>query len=102
MLGVSTIDFIPEHPYFYAFNFVSVQRLCKQISYNPASHRQLLVPTWISKASATQRAGRTGRVRKGNVYRLYSRNAFQQYMPSFDMGEMVRIPLDQVILVSRS
>jgi hypothetical protein len=27
---------------------------------------------WISKASATQRAGRTGRMRPGTVYRLYS------------------------------
>lgn len=35
--------------------------LCKQIIYNKASHRQMLVPTWISRASATQRAGRTGR-----------------------------------------
>lgn len=35
--------------------------LCKQIVYNRASHRQMLVPTWISRASATQRAGRTGR-----------------------------------------
>eukprot|EP00957_Ditylum_brightwellii_P103459 7883547-Ditylum_brightwellii.AAC.1 len=37
--------------------------LCKQISYNPQSHRQILDSTWISRASATQRAGRTGRVR---------------------------------------
>ena len=39
--------------------------LCKQIIYNSASHRQILVPTWISRASATQRAGRTGRLREG-------------------------------------
>jgi len=41
--------------------------LCKQIVYNASSHRQMLVPTWISRASATQRAGRTGRVRPGTV-----------------------------------
>jgi HrpA-like RNA helicase len=46
--------------------------LCKQIVYNEASHRQMLVPTWISRASATQRAGRTGRVRPGTVYRMYT------------------------------
>lgn len=39
--------------------------LCKQIVYNKSSHRQQLIPTWISRASATQRAGRTGRVRNG-------------------------------------
>ena len=75
--------------------------LCKQIVYNEASHRQMLQPTWISKASATQRAGRTGRVREGNVYRLYSRNAYQKYMAPFEAGEMVRIPLDSVILSLR-
>jgi len=72
--------------------------LCKQIVYNRASHRQMLVPTWISKASATQRAGRTGRVRSGNVYRLYSRNTFKLYMQPFDQGELVRTPLDSTIL----
>ena len=41
--------------------------LCKQIIYNETSHRQMLTPTWISKASATQRAGRTGRLRPGTV-----------------------------------
>ncbi|KAL7553079.1 hypothetical protein ACHAWF_016337 [Thalassiosira exigua] len=76
--------------------------LCKQIVYNRASHRQMLVPTWISRASATQRAGRTGRVREGNVYRLYSRNTFHKYMPPFEAGEMVRVPLDNVILSLRN
>jgi len=72
--------------------------LCKQITYNATSHRQILLPTWISKASATQRAGRTGRVRPGTVYRLYARNTFEHYMDSFEPGEMSRIPLDSVIL----
>ena len=75
--------------------------LCKQIVYNEASHRQMLQSTWISRASATQRAGRTGRVRNGNVYRLYSRNAYDKYMAPFEAGEMVRIPLDSVILSLR-
>ncbi|KAL3795161.1 hypothetical protein HJC23_007389 [Cyclotella cryptica] len=75
--------------------------LCKQIMYNTASHRQMLVPTWISRASATQRAGRTGRVRPGSVYRLYTRSVYTEYMSPFEVGEMVRIPLDQVILSLR-
>lgn len=72
--------------------------LCKQIIYNPTSHRQMLMPTWISRASAIQRAGRTGRVRVGNVYRLYTRNVFEQHMDMFETGEMLRVPLDSVIL----
>ena len=72
--------------------------LCKQIMYNASSHRQMLMPAWISRASAIQRAGRTGRVRNGNVYRLYTRAAFEECMDLFEMGEMLRIPLDTVIL----
>ena len=72
--------------------------LCKQIVYNEASHRQMLLPTWISKASATQRSGRTGRVRPGRVFRMYTRQLFQRFS-SFEPGEMVRIPLDSVILM---
>ena len=72
--------------------------LCKQIVYNPTSHRQMLTAAWISQASAKQRAGRTGRVREGNVYRLYTRRCFKENMSKFEVGEMLRIPLDTVIL----
>merc|ERR1719498_203764 len=37
----------------------------KQVRYNERHHQTQLINTWISKASATQRAGRTGRVRAG-------------------------------------
>jgi HrpA-like RNA helicase len=72
--------------------------LQKQIIYNAASHRQLLTPAWISRSNAVQRAGRTGRVRIGNVYRLYTKRALDDYMLKFELGEMSRVPLDSVIL----
>lgn len=73
--------------------------LCKQIVYNEASHRQMLLPTWISKASGIQRAGRVGRVRPGRVFRMYPRETFELHMEDFEPGEMLRIPLDSVILM---
>ena len=76
--------------------------LCKQIVYNSASHRQMLESSWISKANATQRSGRTGRVREGNVYRLYPREAYDKYMAPFEVGEILRTPLDSVILNMRT
>jgi HrpA-like RNA helicase len=72
--------------------------LCKQIEYNPISHRQILVPTWISRASAIQRAGRTGRLRPGTVYRMYEKSTYSFHMEAFERGEILRIPLDSVIL----
>lgn len=61
--------------------------LCKQVVYNQMSHRQMLLPTWISKASATQRAGRTGRLRPGTVYRMYTRAAYEEHMAEFEPGK---------------
>ena len=40
----------------------------KALQYSAENHRTQLVNTWISKASATQRAGRTGRVRPVRVH----------------------------------
>ncbi|GMI27318.1 hypothetical protein TeGR_g5550 [Tetraparma gracilis] len=71
--------------------------LSKQIDYNPSTHRCILTPVWISKASAKQRAGRTGRVRPGKVYRLYTEAHFHG-MDETDRGEILRTPLDSVIL----
>ncbi|GMI08067.1 hypothetical protein TrRE_jg6967 [Triparma retinervis] len=70
----------------------------KQIQYNEKTHRQVLDSTPICKSSAKQRAGRTGRVRDGFVYRLYSRDFFENEMSDFDQGEILRTPLDNVIL----
>ncbi len=69
----------------------------KLIQYNPATHRSQLSSCWISKASATQRAGRTGRVRPGTVYRLYARELYEQ-MDDHEEGEVHRQPLDGMIL----
>ena len=39
----------------------------KQVSYDEERKMTQLVRTWVSRASATQRAGRTARVRPGTV-----------------------------------
>ncbi len=70
----------------------------KQIEYDVSSHRAQLSGVWISRASATQRAGRTGRVRAGTVYRLYARALFERHMDAFDRGEMGCQPLDAVVI----
>ena len=40
----------------------------KALSYNSEGHRVQLMKKWISKASAIQRSGRTGRVRPGTAF----------------------------------
>lgn len=73
----------------------------KQIEYNAARHRVMLSPLWISRASVTQRSGRTGRVRPGTVFHLYARELHARAMRDFDEGEIRRQPLDAVILQLR-
>lgn len=73
----------------------------KLITYNEKYHRVELVPYMISQASALQRAGRTGRVGPGQVYRLYTKSLFESFR-EYGEGEVVRIPLHDMILKLRS
>lgn len=46
-------------------------------AYNPMSDIETLTAVPISKASATQRAGRAGRTKPGKCFRLYTEESFQ-------------------------
>lgn len=45
-------------------------------AYNPTTGIETLTPIPVSKASATQRAGRAGRTKPGKCYRLYTESTF--------------------------
>ena len=62
--------------------------LTKEVHYDPASRSESLQLTWCSKANATQRAGRAGRVSSGFVFRLVTENFYHNVMPEFPMPEM--------------
>ena len=54
----------------------------KQKMYDPKTHMDALVVVPLSQAAATQRAGRAGRTQQGKVYRLYSRETFEDMEPN--------------------
>ena len=54
--------------------------------------------TWISKASANQRAGRAGRVGPGHCYRLYSSAVFDNSFDEFAEPEIRRRPVEDLVL----
>lgn len=56
---------------------------------------------WISRASAEQRAGRAGRTGPGYCYRLYSSALFSK-MDEFSEPEILKTPLDQIVLLLKS
>lgn len=72
--------------------------LTKEVHYDPASRSESLQLTWCSKANATQRAGRAGRVSNGFVFRLVTQSFYNNGMPEFPMPEMQRCPLEKLIL----
>ncbi|XP_051950841.1 probable ATP-dependent RNA helicase DHX37 [Xyrauchen texanus] len=53
--------------------------------------------TWISQASANQRAGRAGRTDPGHCYRLYSSAVFGDFS-LFSEAEITRRPVDDLVL----
>jgi ATP-dependent RNA helicase DHX37/DHR1 len=57
---------------------------------------------WISKASASQRAGRAGRTGPGHCYRLYSSALYESDFPEFTEPEILRTPIEGVVLQMKS
>ncbi|RYG57153.1 hypothetical protein EON66_01085, partial [archaeon] len=72
--------------------------LAKQWSYVKSLQTSVLGPSWISQASATQRAGRAGRVCCGDTYRLYTRAFCEGVMPRYSTPEMLLLDIDSVVL----
>ena len=66
-------------------------------AFNPATSIETLTATPISKASATQRAGRAGRTKPGKCYRLYTESAYGM-LPEASIPEVQRSNLGPVIL----
>ncbi|TIA85254.1 hypothetical protein E3P99_04038 [Wallemia hederae] len=74
----------------------------KERSYNPQNGMQSFNVSWISKASAAQRAGRAGRTGPGHTYRLYSSAVFENHFEHFAKPEILRMPIEGVVLQMKS
>lgn len=66
-------------------------------AFNPKTGIETLTATPVSKASATQRAGRAGRTKPGKCYRLYTQAAYVS-LPEATVPEIQRSNLAPIIL----
>jgi ATP-dependent helicase HrpB len=71
--------------------------LARQASHSPWSGLPTLTTAKISRASATQRAGRAGRTREGRVLRLYTRGDFDARR-EHELPEIARADLSEALL----
>lgn len=69
----------------------------KEKSYDPYNNVSTLQSSWISKASAKQREGRSGRCQAGICYHLYSKLRASS-LPDFQVPEIKRIPIEELCL----
>ncbi|KAL0435922.1 UNVERIFIED_CONTAM: ATP-dependent RNA helicase DEAH13 [Sesamum radiatum] len=60
-------------------------------NYNSSNGMETYEIQWISKASASQRAGRAGRTGPGHCYRLYSSAVFNNLFPDFSSAEISKV-----------
>ncbi|KAI8995457.1 P-loop containing nucleoside triphosphate hydrolase protein [Trametes punicea] len=74
----------------------------KERRYDIANGIQAFQVSWISKASAAQRAGRAGRTGPGHCYRLYSSALYENYFDQFSQPEILRMPIEGVVLQMKS
>ncbi|KAK6128155.1 hypothetical protein DH2020_038108 [Rehmannia glutinosa] len=74
----------------------------KMKSYNPRTGMESLLVTPISKASANQRAGRSGRTGPGKCYRLYTAYNFFNDLDDNTVPEIQRTNLANVVLTLKS
>lgn len=74
----------------------------KERKYDEESGVQSFEIDWISKASADQRSGRAGRTGPGHCYRLYSSAVYESEFPQFSKPEILRMPVEGVVLNMKS
>jgi len=76
--------------------------LKRSVLYDNQRRMSALMRTWCPQSSATQRAGRAGRVAPGRIFYLYTRAFHDTKMPEFDTPEMNRVPLEHTVLQVKS
>lgn len=70
----------------------------KENRHDEVNQMPTLVECWVSRAAAKQRRGRAGRVKPGIAYHLFSSNTYNHVMDEYQLPEMLRVGLDDLVL----
>mmetsp|Transcript_60239 Transcript_60239/g.173823 ORF Transcript_60239/g.173823 Transcript_60239/m.173823 type:complete len:1097 (-) Transcript_60239:35-3325(-) len=80
--------------------FVIDSGRAKEVSYDPFLKVGTLTTSWISQASAKQRAGRAGRTQGGLCFHLFCRERFDK-VDEYLQPELLRSPLEDSALTAK-
>lgn len=76
--------------------------LCKETRYDKKTDVSTFGTYWVSKANATQRQGRAGRMRAGHCFKLYDEDIESDgTMSEFPTPEILRVPLETVVMSAK-
>lgn len=75
--------------------------MTKIMTVDPMTKYMSLKLEWASHVNCDQRAGRVGRIGNGRIYRLVPRNFYQRKMTAKGIPEILRAPLERVVLQSK-
>eukprot|EP00924_Labyrinthula_sp_SR-Ha-C_P006105 maker-scaffold_54-snap-gene-0.39-mRNA-1 protein AED:0.24 eAED:0.24 QI:0/0/0/1/1/1/3/0/1137 len=78
--------------------FVVDTCLCKETKYDAVRRSTSLFTAFVNKQSATQRAGRSGRVTAGCCFRLVPTDTYDDEFEDHQTPEILRVSLEQICL----
>lgn len=70
----------------------------KEKRFDPNRNMESLETVWVSRANASQRKGRAGRVMSGVCIHLFTSHRFKHHLLPQPIPEIQRIPLEQLLL----
>jgi ATP-dependent RNA helicase DHX57 len=70
----------------------------KEKAFDPVRNMESLDTVWVSRANALQRKGRAGRVMPGVCFSLFTSFRFEHHMRKDPVPEVLRVPLEAMIL----
>lgn len=76
--------------------------IINQDGWDDKTQTPMLAPVLHSQAGCQQRWGRAGRLMAGDAYCLYTRDQFEHVFPSYSLPQILRSPLDQVVLTAKA
>lgn len=76
--------------------------IINQDAWDAQTQTTVVTPVLHSRAGCRQRWGRAGRLMAGDAYCLYTRQQFEQVFQGYSLPQILRAPLEQIVLTAKA